>query len=184
MKRTGKLSAVWGFGAGVVCAAIVAATASSAGAGGETESSGLKGLTAEVESLRKEVGTLRADVDYLLRQERYTPEEVGYLEEIVTASEATHKRVLELYNVAAPGGEAVREAPAAYRSALAKARLARARGRLEQFEQAYEAAVAAAGREVKAYQAAYKARTVPGDAVHLVVFDDPQNIDLILGGGE
>lgn len=165
MNRITGWVAVWGFGAGVVCAAMFWATPSNAGAPPENGPSDLKELTAKVESLQKEIRVLRSNLDGLMQKESYTREEIGYLEEIVAAAEEAHKKALTLNRIATSGGETEKEAAAELRLALAKARLARARGALDEFDQASEAAIGAAEREVQAYQAAFDAQTVTSDVL-------------------
>lgn len=80
------------------------------------------------------------------------PQEIEILEELVEARTTLHTTVLRLQEHGVRGGEADREAIARYHLAVAKARLAAAKGDPAQCLKEQQAAVAAADRWVQIAQ--------------------------------
>jgi biotin carboxyl carrier protein len=87
---------------------------------------------------------------------QYTPEEIGYLTELVASYEAMWKQILARHEAGAAGGEAQNEAAARKRLHMARARLALAQRERSAAIEHYQSAIQAAVDQVSACQKAYQ----------------------------
>jgi hypothetical protein len=110
-------------------------------------------LAATVAGLAKEVRTLRTRLSAIEGATTFDDNDIKILEDLVAARAKLHKHVSDLQKARVRGGEADREAQARYYLAIAKARLALAKGDSEGRHTELEAAVAAAKTWVEAAEA-------------------------------
>jgi serine/threonine protein kinase len=97
-----------------------------------------------------------ARVDALLPDEKFSKEDMGYLEDQVRAAEASFQQIDAMFRVGAKGGEAANWAEAKVRLHSARARVAWAGADLRQCQREYDAAIAAGNQRVDSIRAAYE----------------------------
>ena len=130
---------------------------------GATAPNKMEQLTRMVAELRKEVYSLHARLDAFEESTSYDNTDIKILEELVAVRAYMHNKIFALQRLGQQGGEADKEAQARYYLAISKARLAHAKGDIQERLKEQEAAVEATEKWVNAVEKVYESGRVTLD---------------------